>query len=156
MAMGRFYSACGWYQEGMTSFDKAIHRLETAVAEATDIQPRIVYGSLLLQQAMLYQYLSRFTEAEALCIRSLEALQDTGAGLVQARTLRRLGIMNYINEKYDLAQAYMVESLALLDPTQHPLSYAKTQLFLGVVAHEFKQYQQAHQLLEESISVLKL
>jgi predicted ATPase/DNA-binding SARP family transcriptional activator len=150
-----FYSAYGWYHEGIALFDKAIQRLETAVAEANDVQRRVVYGRLLLQQAMLYQYLSHFTQAEALCVRSLNALQDTGADRDQAATLRRLGALNYINEKYDLAQAYLVKSLALLDPAKNPLSYAKTQQFLGMVAHEFKQYQQAKQLLAESIATLK-
>lgn len=153
--MYRFYSACGWYHEGTTLFDKAIQRLEAAVAASNEVQPRIVYGRLLLHQAMLYQFLSRFTQAEALYIRSLEALQDTGASHDQAATLRRLGALNFISEKYDLAKTRIVESLALLDPAKNPFSYAKTQLFLGVAAHEFKQYQQAKQLLEQSIATLK-
>ncbi|MBE7557187.1 MAG: AAA family ATPase [Anaerolineales bacterium] len=154
-AMRLFYSACGWYHEGIALFDKAIHRLETVGAESNDVQRRVVYGRLLLQQAMLCQYLSRFAEAEALCSRSLDALQGTGADRDEAATLRRLGALNYVGEKYDLAPAYLVKSLALLDPAKSPVSYAKTQLFLGMVAHEFKQYQQAEQLLGESIATLK-
>lgn len=154
-AMRLFYSACSWYHEGTVLFDKAILRLETAVAESSDNQQCIVYGRLLLQQAMLYQYLSGFAQAEALCIRSLQVLQGTGADRDQAGTLRRLGALNYVGEKYDLAQTYLTQSLALLDPAKHALSYAKTQLFMGVVAHEFKHYQQAKQVLDESIATLK-
>jgi predicted ATPase/DNA-binding SARP family transcriptional activator len=154
-AMRLFYSACGWYHEGLALFDKAIHRLEMAVAASNDVQRRVVYGRLLLQQAMFCQYLSRFAEAEALCGRSLDALQGTGADRDQAATLRRLGALNYVGEKYDLARAYLVKSLARLDPARSPISYAKTQLFLGMVAHEFKQYQQAEQLLGESMATLK-
>jgi tetratricopeptide (TPR) repeat protein len=110
---------------------------------------------LLLQQALVHAYLRRCTQAEALCVRSLDALQDTGADYDQAATLRRLGALNYVAEQYDLAQAYLVKSLALLDRAKNPISYAKTQQFLGMVAHEFKQYQQAKQLLEESLAILE-
>jgi non-specific serine/threonine protein kinase len=148
-ALWYFWSARGYYTEGVRRLTQAVSRADEAMPSQARAKALRAAGALLLWSD------SDGSQARPLLEKALAMGRKLGAKRIIAESLNTLGAVALGQKDYAAARLYLDESLALSRELGDKHNVGWSLAYLGDISLLQLNYKQAQRLFEESVSVFR-